>query len=244
MEAVVRKRALVTGGSGDIGAAICQQLSKQELHVLVHAANRPERAADLVADIIRAGGSAEAVCFDLTDETACQSAIQDILQDGPVQVLVSNAGIHEDAPLAGMNFTQWSRVIDVNLHGFFRVCQPLLLPMMGTRWGRVIALSSIAGQLGNRGQANYAASKSGLHGAIKSLSIELASRGVTANVVAPGVIQGDMTDALFDRQKIKQLVPAQRAGTPEEVAELVGFLASDKAAYISGQIIGINGGMG
>jgi len=240
---MVKKRALVTGGSGDIGSAICRKLSKQDLHVLVHTATRPERAVEVVEDITSSGGSAEVVCFDLTDDSACHSAIETILQDGPVQVLVSNAGIHEDAPLAGMNFAQWSRVIDVNLHGFFRVCQPLLLPMMSTRWGRVIAMSSIAGQLGNRGQANYAAAKSGLHGAIKSLSIELASRGVTANVVAPGVIQGNMADAVFDRQKIKQMVPAQRAGTPEEVAELVAFLASDKAAYISGQIIGINGGM-
>lgn len=238
-----KKRALVTGGSGDIGSAICKKLAQQNLHILVHASSRPERATAVVEDIISAGGSAEMICFDLTDESACQSTVQAILQDGPVQILVSNAGIHLDAPLAGMNFNQWSRVIDVNLHGFFHVCQPLLLPMMSTRWGRVIALSSIAGQLGNRGQANYAAAKSGLHGAIKSLSIELASRGITANVVAPGIIQGSMTDAVFDKQKIKQMVPAQRAGTADEVAELVAFLASDKAGYISGQIIGINGGM-
>lgn len=240
---MVKKKALVTGGSGDIGSAICRKLAQQDLHVLVHAASRPERATGVMEDIISSGGSAEVVCFDVTDESACQSAIETILQDGPVQVLVSNAGMHEDAPLAGMSFSQWSNVIDVNLHGFFHVCQPLLLPMMSTRWGRVIALSSIAGQLGNRGQANYAAAKSGLHGAIKSLSIELASRGITANVVAPGIIQGDMAAAAFDKQKIKQMVPAQRAGKPEEVAELVAFLASDKAAYISGQVIGINGGI-
>ncbi len=238
-----RKRALVTGGSGDIGSAICRKLAQQDLHVLVHAATRPERAVNVVENIISSGGSAELVCFDVTAESACRTAIENILQDGPVQVLVINAGIHEDAPLAGMNFDQWSRVIDVNLHGFFHVCQPLLLPMISTRWGRVIALSSIAGQLGNRGQANYAAAKSALHGAIRSLSIELASRGITSNVVAPGIIQGDMADAVFDKQKIRQLVPAQRPGKPEEVAELVAFLASAKAAYISGQVIGVNGGM-
>jgi 3-oxoacyl-[acyl-carrier protein] reductase len=170
-------------------------------------------------------------------------SIERILQDGPIHILVTAAGVHDDAPMAGMDFGQWSKVIDVNLHGFFRVCQPLLLPMMRTRWGRVIALSSVAGQIGNRGQANYAAAKSGLHGAIKSLSIELASRGITANVVAPGIIEGDMAGALFDKQKIKQLVPAQRPGTPEEVADLVAFLASPDAGYISGQVIGINGGM-
>ncbi len=203
MKSVAQKRALVTGGSGDIGSSICKLLAQQKMYVLVHAATRPERADSIVEEIVSSGGSAERVCFDVTDESACQSAIESILQDGPVQVLVSNAGMHEDAPLAGMSFDQWSRVIDVNLHGFFHVCQPLLLPMMSTRWGRVIALSSIAGQLGNRGQANYAAAKSGLHGAIKSLSIELASRGITANVVAPGIIQGDMTETLFDNQKIQ-----------------------------------------
>jgi 3-oxoacyl-[acyl-carrier protein] reductase len=240
---VNKKRALVTGGSGDIGAAISRKLAMLGMHVWVHAGSRPERAETVVNDILDAGGTAEAICFDLTDAVACEKAVQIMLAQAPIQVLVSNAGNHEDAPLAGMNFEQWSKVIDINLHGFFRICQPLLLPMMGTRWGRVIALSSIAGQHGNRGQANYAAAKSGLHGAIKTLSIELASRGVTANVVAPGVIQGSMTEGIFDKELIKKLVPAQRAGTPQEVAELVGFLASEQAAYISGQVIGINGGM-
>lgn len=244
MNSSEKKRALVTGGSGDIGSSVCRKFAQQNMHVLVHANSHPERATALVNEIVRSGGSAEMVCFDVTDEAACQSAIGNILENGPVQVLVSNAGVHEDVPLAGMNFGQWSKAIDVSLHGFFHVCQPLLLPMMVGRWGRVIALSSIAGQYGNRGQANYAAAKSGLHGAIKSLSIELASRGITANVVAPGIIQGQMADAVFDQQKIKQLVPAQRAGRPEEVAELISFLASDQAAYISGQVIGINGGMG
>lgn len=239
----VSKRALVTGGSGDIGSAICLKLAAQNIHVLVHAATRPESAACVVEKIIDAGGSAESVCFDVTDESACQSSIDNMLRDGPIQILVTAAGMHDDAPLAGMDFEQWSRVIDVHLHGFFHVCQPLLLPMMRTRWGRVVALSSVAGQVGNRGQANYAAAKSGLHGAIKSLSIEMASRGITANAVAPGIIEGDMARAVFDKQKIKQLVPAQRPGTPEEVAELVAFLASDNAAYINGQVIGINGGM-
>ncbi|HDH08881.1 MAG TPA: SDR family oxidoreductase, partial [Gammaproteobacteria bacterium] len=148
-----------------------------------------------------------------------------------------------DAPLAGMSHEQWHRVVDVSLHGFYNVTQPLLLPMMRTRWGRVIAVSSVAAQLGNRGQANYAAAKAGLHGAIKSLSQELASRGITANIVAPGIIQGEMTDNTFDKETIKKMVPAQRAGKPEEVADLVAFLASDRAAYISGQVIGINGGI-
>lgn len=237
------KQALVTGGSGEIGAAICHKLAQQGLHVIVHAMNRPECAEQVAASILESGGSAESVCFDVTDAEASRKILESELAGRPIQVIVSNAGIHDDAPLAGMSHEQWHRVIDVSLHGFYNVTQPLLLPMMRTRWGRVIAISSVAAQLGNRGQANYAAAKAGLHGAIKSLSQELASRGVTANIVAPGIIQGEMSDNVFDKETIKKMVPAQRAGTPDEVADLVAFLASDQAAYISGQVIGINGGI-
>jgi len=237
------KRALVTGGSGDIGEAICRQLALQNIHVIVHASSRPERALQVVNHILEAGGSAESVCFDVTDIMATHAALEKLLADAPVQIFISNAGIYKDAPLAGMNAEQWRSVIDVSLNGFYNVCQPLLLPMMQTRWGRVIAVSSIAGVMGNRGQANYAAAKSGLHGAIKSLSQELASRGITANAVAPGIIAGRMTEQTFDKATINQMVPAKRAGKPEEVAALIGFLVSEQADYISGQIIGINGGM-
>lgn len=239
----IMKQALVTGGSGDIGSAICHKLARQGFHVIVHYSSQPQRADHVISSIIASGGSAEKICFDVTDAEVSREILETELAQRPIQVIVSNAGIHDDAPLAGMSSKQWHRVIDVSLHGFYNVTQPLLLPMMRTRWGRVIAISSIAGQLGNRGQANYAAAKAGLHGAIKSLSQELASRGVTANVVAPGIIQGEMTESLFDKEMIKKMVPAQRAGKPEEVAELVAFLASDQAAYISGQVIGINGGI-
>ncbi len=237
------KRALVTGGSGDIGGAVCRQLARDGFHVIVHASSRPEKAQAVADEIQASGGQASVISFDITDAQASRSALETLLAEGPVQVLVSNAGIHDDVPLAGMSPEQWHRVIDVSLNGFYNVTQPLLLPMMQTRWGRVIALSSVAGVMGNRGQANYAAAKAGLHGAIKSLSLELASRGITANAVAPGIIQGDMTEGVFSKEQIKQMVPASRAGSPEEVASLVSFLASEQAGYISGQVIGINGGM-
>ncbi len=237
------KRALVTGGSGAIGGAICRQLAADGLQLLVHANSNPKQAEAAVQEICDSGGSASVVCFDVGDTDACAHALGQLLQDGPIQVLVHNAGIHDDAPLAGMERTQWQRVIDVSLNGFYNVTQPLLLPMMGTRWGRIISLSSIAGVMGNRGQANYAAAKAGLHGASRSLAKELASRGVTVNVVAPGIIESPMSEGQFPPDLIKQLVPMQRPGTSNEVADLVSFLASERAAYISGQVISINGAM-
>jgi len=239
-----RKRALVTGGSGGIGSAICRRLAADGFHVVVHANSNPDRAESVVAGIVANGGSAQAVAFDVADAEASRSAIEVLLRDGPVQAVVNNAGVHDDAPLAGMSEAQWKRVIDISLHGFFHVTQPLLLPMARTRWGRIVSVSSVAAVLGNRGQANYAAAKSALHGATKSLAREMASRGITANVIAPGVIRGGMADNSFSDEAIKQMVPAGRAGTPEEVAALVGFLCSDEAGYINGQVIGINGGMG
>jgi 3-oxoacyl-[acyl-carrier protein] reductase len=238
------RRALVTGGSGDIGSAICRQLAAAGCHVLVHANTGLDRAEALVETLRAAGHQAEALAFDVADAAASDVALQKVLETGPIQVLVNNAGIHDDATMAGMRAEQWHRVIDVSLNGFFHVTQPLLLPMARTRWGRIISVSSVAAVLGNRGQTNYAAAKSGLHGASMSLARELASRGITVNVVAPGVIAGRMAEDAFPAEQIKQLVPAGRAGTPEEVAALVAFLASDTAGYINGQVIGINGGMG
>ena len=237
------KRALVTGASGGIGAAIAQQLARDGLHVIVHAHGNPERAAAVAAAIHGAGGSAETVVFNVADGDACAAALETLLAQGPIQVIVNNAGIHDDAPLAGMSPQQWYRVVEVSLHGFFNVTQPLLLPMLRTRWGRIISLSSIAAIMGNRGQANYAAAKAGLHGASKSLALEVASRGVTVNVVAPGIIQSAMTEAVFSAEQISAMVPMKRAGSADEVAHLVSFLASPKAEYISGQVIAINGGM-
>ena len=238
------KRALVTGASGGIGAAIAAQLARDGLHVVVHAHSNPERAESVVDAIRVTGGSAETVVFDVADGNTCGAALEKLLTAGPIQVVVNNAGIHDDATLAGMNLQQWSRVVDVSLHGFFNVTQPLLLPMLRTRWGRVISVSSIAAVMGNRGQVNYAAAKAGLHGASKSLALEVASRGVTVNVVAPGIILSAMTETVFSSAQIEAMVPMKRAGGVDEVAHLVSFLVSPKAEYISGQVISINGGMG
>jgi 3-oxoacyl-[acyl-carrier protein] reductase len=237
------KRALVTGGSGDLGGAICRRLAAEGLHVIVHANANRARAETVVADVRSAGGSAESVAFDVADGSATRVALDALLADGPIQVLVNNAGIHDDAVMAGMTELQWRRVIDVSLHGFFHVTQPLLLPMARTRWGRIVSVSSVAAVLGNRGQSNYAAAKSALHGASKSLAREMASRGITVNVIAPGVIAGEMAAQAFDDDQIKQIVPAGRAGTADEVAALVSFLCGADAGYITGQVIGINGGM-
>jgi len=237
------KRALVTGGSGALGAAICKALAADGNHVLIHANSSPTRAESLAAEIAESGGSAEAVTFDVTDADATAEALDRILESGPVQILVNNAGIHDDAVMPAMRREQWDRVIDVSLNGFFNVTQPLLMPMIGTRWGRIVTVSSVAAIVGNRGQTNYAAAKAGLHGATKSLALELAPRGITVNAVAPGIIVSPMADAAFDADMVKRMVPMKRAGRPEEVADLVAFLASDRAAYISGQIVSINGGM-
>lgn len=243
-KAETQRRALVTGGSGDIGGAICRQLAADGLHVIVHGNGNRERAEAVAAAIRGDGGSAQAVAFDVADGVATAVAMADLLEAGPIQVVVNNAGIHDDAPMAGMSEAQWKRVIDVSLHGFFHVTQPLLLPMARTRWGRIVSISSVAAVLGNRGQANYAAAKAALHGASRSLAREMASRGITVNVIAPGLIAGRMADAAFTPETVKQLVPAGRAGTPEEVAALAGFLCSEAAGYINGQVIGVNGGMG
>ena len=237
------KRALVTGGSGDIGSEICRKLAEIGYHVYVHANSSLQRAEEVVAEIRTAGGNAQAIAFDVANAEQTQSALQTVLAEGPIQVLVNNAGIHDDVVMPGMNVQQWNRVIDVSLNGFFNVTQPLLLPMIGKRWGRIINISSVAAIAGNRGQTNYAAAKAGLHGATKSLALEVASRGITVNAIAPGIIESSMTEGVFDKDTIKRLVPAGRAGKPDEVADLVAFIASDKAAYISGQIISINGAM-
>ena len=233
------RRALVTGGASALGAAICRRLAADGMHVLIHAHAGLDRAAELA----RAIGSADAFACDLRDIAATESALQRVIEEGVPQVVVHSAGTHHDVPMAGMQPEQWQSVIEVSLTGFYAVTRPLLLPMIATRWGRIVAVSSVSALLGNRGQVNYAAAKAGLIGAVKSLAREVASRGLTVNAVAPGVIASPAVDAAMDKARIAEIVPMRRAGTAEEVADLIGFLCSDKAGYITGQTISINGGM-
>jgi 3-oxoacyl-[acyl-carrier protein] reductase len=237
------RRALVTGASGALGAAICHALARQGHEICVHAHRGAAQAEALVGALRADGATASTLQFDVTDADAAGAALRGLLEQGPIQILVNNAGVHDDAVLAGMRAQQWHHVIDVSLNGFFHVTQPLLLPMIRTRWGRIINLSSVAALIGNRGQVNYAAAKGALNAATRALALEVASRGITVNAVAPGIIATPMSADSFDAAAIERLVPLRRPGTADEVAHLVAFLVSDAAAYITGQVVSINGGM-
>ena len=235
------RRALVTGGSRGIGAAVCAELARMGHPVIINFQRNAEAAEEVVAQIRAAGGEAEAAGFDVADTTATKAALDKLLEDSrPISIIVNNAGIVRDAPLPAMSSEQWNEVLKTSLGGFFNVTQPLLMQMVAKRWGRIINMSSVSALKGNRGQTNYAAAKAGILGATRSLAIEMAKRKITVNAVAPGLIETDMTSDVPDF--VQKMIPMQRMGKSEEVAAVVGFLASDAASYVTGQVIGVDGG--
>jgi 3-oxoacyl-[acyl-carrier protein] reductase len=236
--------ALVTGASRGIGAAIARQLARQGAHVL--AAARGEHAKAVVDEIAAAGGRAESIALDVTDAGVAEAVVNDAVErHGRLDVLVSNAGIARDQLMLRMKREDWDAVLATNLTAAFALTQAALKPMIRQRAGRIICISSVVGQSGNAGQANYAASKSGLIGFAKAVALEVASRGITVNVVAPGLIDTDMTRAITEsaRGDWTSKIPLRRLGTPDDVASAVCFLASDEASYITGQVLAVNGGM-
>ena len=236
--------ALVTGASRGIGAAIARRLASRGARVV--AAARADNARPVAEDITRTGGQAEAITLDVTDGSAAETAMAGIVErHGRIDILVNNAGIARDQLLLLMNRYDWDAVLTTNLTAAFALTQAALKSMIRQRQGRIISISSVVGQSGNAGQANYAASKAGLIGFTKAVALEVASRGITANVVAPGLIETDMTQSIAEkaREQWESRIPLRRLGTPDDVAAAVCFLASDEASYITGQVLAVNGGM-
>lgn len=235
------KRAFIAGGSSPIGSAVAEELAANGFHVTVHANSNGEAARTTVARILASGGSADSIVLNLC-APECLETLEALATENAFEVYVHCVGSRRDMPFAAMGPNDWRDVIDVNLNSFYNSLRPILMPMIRGRWGRIIAISSLTAIMGNRGQTNYAAAKGGMLALMKSLTREYGSRGITANVVAPGLIETPETRALANFDELVELSPAKRAGTPTEVAALVAFLASQNAGYISGQIIAVDGG--
>lgn len=239
------RRALITGASRGIGAAVARGLAEDGFPVILAYRSREADALAVKAQIEAAGGEARLTRFDVTDGEAAGRAIEELLaSDGrPIGVVVNNAGSASDAPFPSMTREQWTSVTRTTLDGFYNVTQPLVMPMVRARWGRIVNVASVSGVIGNRGQVNYSAAKAGLIGATKALAQEMAKRKVTVNAVAPGPIDTEMLHGA-PLEHIRKAIPMRRIGTVDEVAATVRFLVSDGAAYITGQVIGISGGLG
>jgi len=241
---LTNKVALVTGASRGIGKAIAAKLAAQG--ALVVCAARGDNAGAIAGEIGAAGGRAEAITLDVTDDDAVAKAPSEIVaRHGRLDVVVSNAGITRDQLLMRMKRDDWDAVIATNLTATFTLAQAAIRPMLKQKAGRIIAIGSVVGEIGNAGQVNYAASKAGLIGLAKALAREVASRGITVNVITPGMIDTDMTRALTEKAQIdwSAQIPLGRLGTPEDVAAAACYLASDEAAYITGHVLAVNGGM-
>lgn len=238
------KRVLVTGASRGIGKAVAEDLAKKGFDLVVHCRGNVDMAEAVCEQARHLGRDARSIAFDVSDRATARKMIEaDIAENGAYYGVICNAGIHRDNAFPAMTDDDWDSVIETNLHGFYNVVQPCIMPMVQARaGGRIVVMSSVSAITGNRGQVNYSAAKAGLIGAAKSLAIELAKRRITVNVVAPGIIESDMTKGM-DPAIIQQMVPLRRAGQAEEVASLVSYLCSDAAAYITRQVISVNGGM-
>ncbi|WP_115718758.1 3-oxoacyl-ACP reductase FabG [Gallaecimonas mangrovi] len=239
------KQFLVTGASRGIGAAIAKALAAEDITVVIHYRCREDAAAKVLAEIEAAGGHARLLAFDVSDRQSAKSALEaDIATHGAYYGVVVNAGISRDGAFPALTDDDWDDVIHTNLDGFYNVLKPVVMPMVqGRRGGRIVTLASVSGLIGNRGQVNYSASKAGIIGATKALALELAKRKITVNCVAPGLIESEMTEDLEAAAHIKELIPLRRAGQAKEVADVVAFLCSDKASYITRQVIAVNGGL-
>lgn len=238
------RRVLVTGGSRGIGRAVARQLAADGFDVALTYRASAEAAEEVVSEIHQEGGAASCFALDIADRDETRARLESVVTDeGPFYGVVCNAGIASDAPFPGMSPEQWDAVLRTNLDGFYNVLNPLVMPMIRAhQGGRIVVLSSVVAQTGNRGQVNYSATKAGLTGAARSLALELAKRKITVNCVAPGLIETDML-ASVPTEGVRSMIPMQRLGRPEEVAAAVGFLVSDAASYVTGETLSVNGGM-